>query len=331
MFKKNDEALLLARTLILVALVSLAVSSVITGFVLAFTVSAVLILITFAGLFLCFLLWVFTSLYLSYLCDIKLIRNKLYGESNDGLKDFLGGNNNSARSHAISPATQEKKQAVNTGLAYSQQHLNSGAITPEEEEYERRKEAEERKEVEECKKTEEHQEIRREELEREDGIFELKELSDGTYKIVGVKNKSIANAIIPNDVTSIGYGAFKDCKNLTNITIPNSVTSIREKAFCDCESLTDITIPNSVTSIGWGAFSGCSNLISITIPNGVTSIGYEAFCGCESLTYITIPNGVSLIGKNAFAGCSSLTRITVPQNCDCAPDAFPDWCMVTRR
>ncbi len=89
MFKKNDEALLLARALILVAIVILAVGSLVMGIVLAVTVNAVLFLLTFAGLFLCMLLWVFSSLFLSYLCDIKLIRNKLYGESNDGLKEFL--------------------------------------------------------------------------------------------------------------------------------------------------------------------------------------------------------------------------------------------------
>jgi hypothetical protein len=37
--------------------------------------------------------------------------------------------------------------------------------------------------------------------------------------------------IIPNSVTSIGEGAFLECKGLTSVTIPNSVTSIEEDAF----------------------------------------------------------------------------------------------------
>ena len=37
--------------------------------------------------------------------------------------------------------------------------------------------------------------------------------------------------IIPNSVTSIGDGAFNNCRSLTNIVIPNSITSIQENTF----------------------------------------------------------------------------------------------------
>jgi hypothetical protein len=52
-----------------------------------------------------------------------------------------------------------------------------------------------------------------------------------------------------------------------NITIPDSVTSIEQGAFRDCTSLTSVTIPNSVTSIEPFAFEKCSSLSSVTIPN----------------------------------------------------------------
>jgi precorrin-6B methylase 2 len=156
-----------------------------------------------------------------------------------------------------------------------------------------------------------------------------------------------ANTIIPNSVTSIGYGAFLGCSSLTSITIPNSVKSIRGSAFCDCSGLTSVTIPNSVTSIGGYAFSYCSGLTSVTIPNSVTSIGGTAFAGCSSLTCISIdanntiydsrnncnaiiktstnelitgcantiiPNSVTSIGERAFYYCRSLTSITIPNS-----------------
>ncbi len=118
---------------------------------------------------------------------------------------------------------------------------------------------------------------------------------------------------IPESVTSIGEGAFYNCKSLTAINIPASVTSIGAEAFAGCNNLTDINIPKGVTSIGNGAFRSCSSLTAITIPEGVTSIGDEAFRGCSSLTAITIPEGVTSIGDNVFTGCSSLKSITIPE------------------
>ena len=125
---------------------------------------------------------------------------------------------------------------------------------------------------------------------------------------------SIKKVTIGNSVTSIGYGAFKDCTSLTNVTIGSSVTYIGDYAFCDCESLTSVTIPNSVTSIGVVTFSDCTSLTSVTIPNSVTSIGSYAFDSCYSLTNVTIGSSVTSIGDDAFRYCSSLTSVTIPDS-----------------
>ena len=127
-----------------------------------------------------------------------------------------------------------------------------------------------------------------------------------------MRNNKITKLTIPDDVTSIGNGAFSDCKSLTSITIPDSVTSIEDSAFEGCANLTNITIPDSVTKIRDSTFSCCTSLTSITIPNSVTSIGCDAFYGCTSLTSITIPDSVTKIGDRAFKDCTSLTSITIP-------------------
>ena len=146
---------------------------------------------------------------------------------------------------------------------------------------------------------------------------------------------------IPNGVTTIGDGAFKDgtlltsvtigdnvqaiashafegCTNLTSITIPNSVTSIESYAFDDT-GLTSITIPNSMTNIADWTFSFCSDLTSITIPDSVTGIGAYAFYQCTNLTSVTIPNGVTTIGEWAFYGCTALTSAIFTGD---APESF---------
>jgi hypothetical protein len=124
--------------------------------------------------------------------------------------------------------------------------------------------------------------------------------------------------IIPNSVTYVGYGAFKNCAGLVCVTIPNSVTSIgggyNAGAFSGCTGLTSVTIPNSVTSIEIYAFSNCTGLTSVTIPNSVTSIRWGTFSNCTGLTSVTIPNSVTSIGDNAFSGCTGLTSVTISDN-----------------
>ena len=119
----------------------------------------------------------------------------------------------------------------------------------------------------------------------------------------------VTDLTIPSSVTSIGYGAFYNCKGLTSITIPNSVTSIGNYAFSGCTGLTSVEIGNSVKSIGECAFKDCSGLTSIEIPNSVTSIGDWTFYECTGLTSITIPNSVTSIGKSAFSGCKGLKTV----------------------
>ena len=118
-----------------------------------------------------------------------------------------------------------------------------------------------------------------------DGIIYDVNLSTKTAMVMGVKDKGITSATIPQkvyncSVVSIEDNAFESCSSLTSVEIPNSVTSIGNSAFNGCSSLTSVEIPNSVTSIGNSAFNGCSRLTSIEIPNSVTSIGSYAFDNC---------------------------------------------------
>ena len=104
-------------------------------------------------------------------------------------------------------------------------------------------------------------------------------------------------------VTSIGSGAFQDCKAITSVTMP-SVTSIGSQAFTSCSSLTSVDIP-LVTSIGEGAFEYCSSLTSVTMPL-VTSIGDRAFQN-SPITNLSLQATLTSIGNSCFANTREIT------------------------
>jgi len=134
-----------------------------------------------------------------------------------------------------------------------------------------------------------------------DGLLLTK---DGTDLIAGVNGE----VVIPSGVTSIGSGAFRECRGLTDVTIPETVTSIGESAFSTCVGLTSVTVPAGVTNIGDLAFHACSGLTGVTIPS---SVGYWAFDECSGLTSVTILPGVTSIGEDTFVGCGKLATVYV--------------------
>lgn len=94
--------------------------------------------------------------------------------------------------------------------------------------------------------------------------------------------KYISTVVIPNSVLSIGEQAFT-YSGLTTLQIPNSITKIETGTFKNCNYLSSITIPNSVTTIKDEAFMRCENLKTLIIPNSVTSIGEYVFYKLYSL------------------------------------------------
>lgn len=126
-----------------------------------------------------------------------------------------------------------------------------------------------------------------------------------------LRESSISNYKIPNNVTLISDVAFSNCKSMTSITIPNSVTSIGEHAFQHCFSLTNVVIPDSVTHIGNNAFYGCVSLKNVIIPDSITSVGFSVFSLCYGLKSVVIGNNVTSIDNYAFSNCDSLMRVVI--------------------
>jgi hypothetical protein len=134
-------------------------------------------------------------------------------------------------------------------------------------------------------------------------------------------------------VTTIGEGAFYDCRSLEKVTLPQSLTDFNGRVFMSCSTLTelslsadcatftcesgvlynkdlselvcyppaktgDFTLPDGVEKIGKWAFLG-ANVTSVVLPDTMTEIGVSAF-ESSALQKITLGEGLKIIGAYAF-------------------------------
>ena len=121
---------------------------------------------------------------------------------------------------------------------------------------------------------------------------------------------------IPDSVSTIKDGVFKNAKNLEEIIIPSTLSELESSVFQNCKSLKTIVIPKEITKIGSSAFSGCTNLTEVIFEenSNLSTIGAYAFYGCNSLKEFNMPDSVTSIKSNAFAGCAYLEKVNFSQN-----------------
>ena len=153
-------------------------------------------------------------------------------------------------------------------------------------------------------------------------------------------NHRLSEVDIPESVTEIRAGAFRNCVNLSSVKIPNSVTTLGAKAFEGCStlssaqlstalttleayvfngciSLEEIEIPNSLdekATVAPGAFTGADNLRKFTFGPNTKKLADNLFAGCTSMEEIDLPGTLTNIGKSSFANCTNLKRVTMPED-----------------
>lgn len=122
---------------------------------------------------------------------------------------------------------------------------------------------------------------------------------------------------LPNEVTSIGAGAFEGLGLLKKFPgadndsfYPlNYLTSIGENAFNGCVSMAGSVPMPDVTSLGADAFKNCKALTSVTL-GPVSSIPSGAFYECNALQSVTLNvDNLTTIGSEAFYRCNALTKV----------------------
>lgn len=136
------------------------------------------------------------------------------------------------------------------------------------------------------------------------------------YNVVGIGKNAFYDSygyqtvVIPETVEYIGEWAFCD-SNLEKLEMPDSITEIKRGAFKDCYRLSSVRFSCNLVSIESDVFNYCTALTTVIIPSGVERIGEGAFKSC-AITHAAIPDTVTSIGPDAFG--SSLLSINVDDN-----------------
>lgn len=124
----------------------------------------------------------------------------------------------------------------------------------------------------------------------------------------------LTDLVVPEGVTSIGYGAFYHCDGLKNVTLPSSLTDLEPYAFEKTAWLENWKNGGSVEDfkiVGDGiliAYKGTEG--KITVPEGVKQIAAGVFRNHKGITDVSLPNSLHMIGEEAFAGCSNLKSVS---------------------
>ena len=142
--------------------------------------------------------------------------------------------------------------------------------------------------------------------------------------------ENVDNAVVTtlqekSKMTYLGEGVFENCRELVAISIPNGISAIKAGAFRNCTALKSATFDvdlSKVTVIETEAFAGCSSLggeinisapslVTLVLPNSLVRIAESAFKDCESLFGVRINYNVRYIENAVFSGCANLTKIDV--------------------
>ena len=124
-------------------------------------------------------------------------------------------------------------------------------------------------------------------------------------------NANVKHWVIPENVTSIGIGAFDNNYPESLVWNARECWSIGQNYSWESPfyTITQLSIGDEVEVLP-DFFANAARITSLTLPNSLKYIGSRAFATCEGLTDVVIPDAVEFVGDYAF-DISSLSSITV--------------------
>lgn len=114
---------------------------------------------------------------------------------------------------------------------------------------------------------------------------------------------------IPNNIQSIRYQAFGNCKYLQYAILSDNTNTLEDSIFEDSTGLQYIKLSANLTTIPSYTFARCKNLVSVMLPDSFTTIGTYAFSYCTALNNLILPATLTQIKNNGLGNCTNLTNI----------------------
>ncbi len=137
----------------------------------------------------------------------------------------------------------------------------------------------------------------------------------------------IANLVLPDRLTDVPAGTFKDTTGLQSVTFPKDVTKINNYMFYG-STMSSLQLTDSITEIGNYVYSHVKGLSDLTAEDfkNVTTIGTNAFEYTEGIKNVTFSDTAVSLGNYMFA-YSKVQNVVFPgtvttlgnymfQNCD---------------
>lgn len=132
-------------------------------------------------------------------------------------------------------------------------------------------------------------------------------IGNSAFQASGLKTIDFSKT---ESLDSIGAWAFAQCGALTSAIMNDNTSKIGEGAFFDDASLVSFNMPLTCKSVANYIFKGNINIDTTNVlSHNVTTIGNYALMGWNHVTTFTLPNSLQYIGSNAFEGWTSLTQL----------------------
>ena len=138
----------------------------------------------------------------------------------------------------------------------------------------------------------------------------LESIGDSAFR-----NSGVTGLTLPSTLKTLGGEVFYNADALTGeFVIPDSVTSIGTGLFRNASYITSVKFPAGLKELPNMTFGGADSLETLILPETVESIGDQCFYKCSKMKTLYIGANVGVIGGYIFYSMSGLANLNIYYN-----------------